>query len=283
VGSRTVCPACDSGDVQPDFQKSEFDIWKCSHCGSLFVNNTPEPNVLNSIYRTETYYELSSESVTRIIQENRRRLKLLKRYGAKGNILDIGCARGLLLNDALAMGFNTYGTELSENNVRICLQNNHKVVKGYIDDIIDVPADNFDVITCLDVIEHVELPIEFMSKITRLLAPEGILVISTPNYSGLVAKLLKHKDPYIIPPEHLNFFTWAGMEKIFHQSGLVVRKSATFGRLTSEEKERSISKYFPKYLSPLGSIIKFILPGFFQGLNLLKIGIEQEFYLSLKG
>jgi 2-polyprenyl-6-hydroxyphenyl methylase/3-demethylubiquinone-9 3-methyltransferase len=42
----------------------------------------------------------------------------------------------------------------------------------------------FDLITCMEVIEHVADPVAFVSALARRLAPGGLLVLSTPNATG---------------------------------------------------------------------------------------------------
>ena len=61
------------------------------------------------------------------------------------------------------------------------------------------------------------VPSEFLTGISTLLNSKAILILSTPNYSGLVAKLLGKRDPFLTPPEHLNFFTYKGLAKIVVQ------------------------------------------------------------------
>jgi SAM-dependent methyltransferase len=47
---------------------------------------------------------------------------------------------------------------------------------------------SFDLVTAIEVIEHVESPIGFLRNIGRLLAPRGIAVITTPNVDSLPAR-----------------------------------------------------------------------------------------------
>ncbi|HWJ37756.1 MAG TPA: methyltransferase domain-containing protein, partial [Sphingomicrobium sp.] len=42
----------------------------------------------------------------------------------------------------------------------------------------------FDLITCMEVIEHVADPSTFVAELARLLAPGGLLILSTPNATG---------------------------------------------------------------------------------------------------
>lgn len=53
--------------------------------------------------------------------------------------------------------------------------------------------DTFDVLCSLQVIEHLEDPGSFLKEANRVLRKDGILIISTPNPTGIPAKVLKHK------------------------------------------------------------------------------------------
>jgi hypothetical protein len=116
-----------------------------------------------------------------------------------------------------------------------------------------------------------------------ILKEDGVMVVTTPNYSGVVAKILKNRDPYMTPPEHLNYFTFKGMHSLFQKSNLDVKKELTFGYLVESELDHVVSKYAPAFLSHMEPIIKPLIPFGMRALNSIKAGIEQEFYLSRKG
>lgn len=276
---RSLCPACEN-QAAPAFFHAEFEIWRCQTCGSLFVHNLPTAEALSHIYASAEYYDLPVESLTRVQQENQRRIQLLRRLGAKQRLLDVGCARGALLDTARSAGFTTFGTELSPNNVALCQRKQHQVIQGSLQAAESQFLPGFDVITCLDVIEHVPQPRAFARQLVNLLAPGGWLVISTPNYSGLVARLLRQRDPFLIPPEHLNFFTAAGLQALFAGEPVQLRQQFTFGRLTAAESQRAAIKFLPRRLQILGAPFRALLPPFFHGLNLLRQGLELEIYLQ---
>jgi 2-polyprenyl-3-methyl-5-hydroxy-6-metoxy-1,4-benzoquinol methylase len=48
---------------------------------------------------------------------------------------------------------------------------------------------NFDLVTAIEVIEHVESPIGFLRNIRRLLTPSGVAVLTTPNVDSLPARI----------------------------------------------------------------------------------------------
>ena len=91
------------------------------------------------------------------------------------NILDIGCGTGYFLSKIAPIAKNCYGVdphtykELKFDNI----------VNGTAENI---PFDNntFDVVTCFDVLEHVQNPQVAMEGILRVLKPGGFAVISVP-------------------------------------------------------------------------------------------------------
>ena len=276
---RDQCPACSEQSVFC-FEIKGYFIWRCNRCGSMFVNNVPDAKELAALYDTVKYYELDQESVARIQNEGHRRIGLLSKFKTSGNYFEIGSAKGLQLDLAKAVGFKTFGIELSKENVEICRKKGHEVVHGFLEDAQScVPSSGFDVISCLDVIEHVENPLAFLSLAASMLAENGVMVLSTPNYSGLVARVLREKDPYLIPPEHLNFFTLIGMRSLFRQASLREVMHTSFGTLTTAETGRVVAKYFPETFKPLEPILLPIIPFGVGLLNFLKLGMEQEFYL----
>lgn len=284
MSCRNLCPACFADRVFCCFVKNGYNILRCKECGTMFVSAALDDDALSEIYSSADYYELPISSVLRIRKENKRRLRIIKKYKPRGLLLDIGCARGLLLDEAKEIGFETCGIELSPENVKICVENGHDVFKGYLGDYLPMaPNGGFDIITCLDVIEHVSDPLAFMLMATSMLKKDGVMVVTTPNYSGVVARILKSRDPYMTPPEHLNYFTSKGMCSLFHESNLTVDKKITFGRLVESELDRVVSKYAPDFLLPVEPFVKLLVPFGMRVLNFLKVGLEQEFYLFKKG
>jgi SAM-dependent methyltransferase len=246
----------------------------------MFVRDVPPPEELASIYAAENYYELPQESIRRIEEENRRRVRVIQDFTPTGAFLDIGCARGTLLDEACIAGFETHGIELSKINAEISSNKGHKVFTGSLMNYSNaISGQRFDVIACLDVIEHVETPFEFLQTAVSLLSSEGLLVLSTPNYSGLIAKLLGRRDPYMTPPEHLNFFTARGLRVLCSRCTLDELAYCNFGRLTPAETERALRRYVPRPFGFADALLRPASKLFFRLANQFRLGLEQEIYL----
>jgi len=281
---RELCPACDGSDCGKCFSVNEYEIKRCATCGTMFVENLPSSDELTAIYSSQGYYELPLDSIQRITDENRRRMKVIQSIKPNGKFLDIGCAHGLLLDHALQNRYETFGVEPSLKNAQAAARNNHIVFTGSLEEFVANNNDKtFDVITCMDVIEHISDPKAFLSLAASILANDGIMVVSTPNYSGVIAKLLGDQDPYMTPPEHLTFLTVAGMIHLASRCGLKIMRSRTFGRPIPAEVDRSIKRYIPGSLRFLRPVMQPAIYFSFWLLNLMKLGLEQEVYLRRSG
>lgn len=73
------------------------------------------------------------------------------------------------------------------------------------------------------------------------------------------------------------------MLSLFEKNGLQQKHYLTFGRLTGEELKRVAPKYFPEFIRVFSPFFQYAVPVGLASLNLFKIGMEHEFYLTPKG
>ncbi len=179
---REVCPACNASEKEQRFVVNGYDIKRCLGCGTLYVQNLPPQEKLAEIYTSDAYYELTPDSKSRIAHENQRRMTLIRKLKPVGDFLDIGCAQGLLLDLAKQAGYVTHGVEPTYKNAEMARAKGHSVSNGWLSDFVgNASKQRFDVITCLDVIEHINDPKPFLLLAASLLAEDGLMVVSTPN------------------------------------------------------------------------------------------------------
>lgn len=111
--------------------------------------------------------------------------RVIKKHGTEDRLLDVGCAEGALLRWAERHGYETYGIYVSNFALRIARQrlNWSRLLVG---DVRWLPfKDNyFNVITCFDVLEHLESPQIALSELNRVLRDDGTFLISVPNISS---------------------------------------------------------------------------------------------------
>lgn len=282
MSRRFFCPACNSPRQRLSFHAKGFAIARCEECASLFVQEPPNSAQIQSIYLEQGYYQHSPDSIDRIRAENARRCRTLLRLSPGRKLLDVGCAAGFLLDAATAAGFEAYGLDQTPHTVAEARARGHRVVLGTLEELARDPGEQgggYDVVTALDVIEHVPDPGSFLQQLVDLTRPGGLTVLSTPNYSGLVARVMGPRDPYMIPPEHLNFFTVTGLRALAARADVHIERMETFGRLTTPEIDRLGARYLPMILKPLHHAFGGLVGMGVRSLNLAKVGIEIEIYL----
>jgi 2-polyprenyl-3-methyl-5-hydroxy-6-metoxy-1,4-benzoquinol methylase len=112
-------------------------------------------------------------------------------------VLDVGCGTGAIL-EHLAKHCDAYGQDFSPKAVDFCRQRGLKnLYAGPLSTY--EPESPFDLITMLDVVEHVDDDLGFLKDARRLLRPEGSVLITVPAYPSLWSAHdveLQHKRRY---------------------------------------------------------------------------------------
>jgi len=129
--------------------------------------------------------------------------RIIHKYGPKDgdtstrlSILDTGCGPGKFVH-CLRRWFpdaNIFGLDMSIELIDYASQRTERVnwLNGSAEQI---PLDDkaLDVLSCLQVIEHLNHPDAFLNEANRVLKSEGLLLVATPNPQGLGARMLKQK------------------------------------------------------------------------------------------
>ncbi|KKR79555.1 MAG: Methionine biosynthesis protein MetW-like protein [Candidatus Nomurabacteria bacterium GW2011_GWA2_40_9] len=140
-------------------------------------------------------------------------------------LADIGCGKGDLLKYLKEKKSNLklYGMDLSQN-----YDSDINFIKGdFLKDNIDM---QFDVVSSLAAIEHVDNITLFAKKLNRLLKPGGLLIVMTDNTKSIIhkiAEILKHvgwKTPFysLYEPAHLNHFSNHSLKNLLENQGFEI-------------------------------------------------------------
>jgi ubiquinone/menaquinone biosynthesis C-methylase UbiE len=115
---------------------------------------------------------------------SRRRYEFAARYVEGKHVLDIGCGEGYGSATLAEKATHVVGTDRSEEVIK------YAAAKYPLPNIEfrcmpaekhAFPDESFDVVVCLELIEHVQNYVAVMEEMHRLLKPGGILILSTPN------------------------------------------------------------------------------------------------------
>jgi 2-polyprenyl-3-methyl-5-hydroxy-6-metoxy-1,4-benzoquinol methylase len=113
----------------------------------------------------------------------------MTKYQEVGDILDVGCGDGHFLFLSSKKGLNCFGVEDSEKlSLYASSKSGAEVIRGlYNKDMF--PENSFDIISLIQVLEHIPAPKDALETAKYHLRPNGILVIEipsiyAPNYLG---------------------------------------------------------------------------------------------------
>ncbi len=106
--------------------------------------------------------------------------------------LDVGCGAGLLCEPLARMGAAVTGVDAAPENIAAAKV--HSAQSGLVIDyrageISAQKLGHFDLVTSMEVIEHVTDPAAFVAELVAHLEPDGLLIMSTPNRTA-ASKLL---------------------------------------------------------------------------------------------
>lgn len=154
-------------------------------------------------------------------------LNTIDRHLSKnGNIkvLDIGCGSGLMLNSLEEVG-ETFGMDMSDDAINFSKEIfNGSVKKGLLPDQIPYEENMFDLITALDVIEHVDRDIDSLRSIRSRLVSNGKVIITVPAYMFLWSAFDDLN-------EHKRRYTLTELNTKLVQAGFTVEKITYFNTL----------------------------------------------------
>lgn len=129
------------------------------------------------------------------------------------NVLDVGSGYGFMRIPYEENGHVTTGIEISDYAAEIA-KREYKL-ETIVGDISALPKGNeFDLILCFDIIEHIEKPRQFIKQVSEKLKSGGYLVIRTPNLQSLEAKVFGDKF-HSFKLEHLNYFSVKSLTYVF--------------------------------------------------------------------
>jgi 2-polyprenyl-3-methyl-5-hydroxy-6-metoxy-1,4-benzoquinol methylase len=157
-------------------------------------------------------------------------------------ILDLGCGNGYIANYLIGKGFNVYGTDASNDGIKIARKQNPNRFFTQDFSTDDLPKElqgiEFDTIISTEVIEHLYDPYKFADLCKKILAQnKGELILSTP-YHGYIKNLLlsifNKWDAHISPlwqGGHIKFWSKSTVTQLLNQQGFKVTGFKGCGRV----------------------------------------------------
>lgn len=193
-------------------------ISRCANCGLVQINPRALERAITKRY-VDSHESIHHKEQLSRSETFRRAIRLLKELGARGKLLDVGAASGLLVKVAEEEGFDAYGIEPNIQSVQWAHdQGISKVQSGSFE---KMKPSTYEVICFFDVLEHLYDPYKSLQKASKMLSHSGYLLINVPDWNSLSARIFK-KRWWFVTSGHLYYFTDAILKDMLQAIGLTI-------------------------------------------------------------
>lgn len=196
-------------DHPDDNDSIDLDLYECDACSLIQFNCDPVfyyKDVIRAVGLSETLRKLRTEQYE----------YLYNRFKLKGKkIWEVGCGGGEFLNLWNQFEVAPFGVENSEKLVNKALDENLKVVRGYVDETYLDPNGPFDAFTSFNFLEHQPRPSEWVRGIYNNLNEGAIGLLTVPSFEYFIEKA----SYYEFMRDHIAYYTETSLKNLFLLNG----------------------------------------------------------------
>ena len=227
-----ICHLCKSNVHKVHKVVKKVKIYECLDCLLDFVDQVVSFKSRSDKDDTNGLYNFAAYKVKekKLRKTFAKLTDIIVKYKKSGRVLDVGAGYGFFSSILHKKG-NFLIETIEPNTDLYYLQNiphtnNKKTLEDYLkwtnqrDRAILSKHDRskrYDIIILMDLIEHLRNPMQSLKKLRELLTYDGILVIQTPNYMSLMARICRDWAWWMIE-DHKFFFTVKSLQKILNKT-----------------------------------------------------------------
>lgn len=226
------CIICGQNRFKIVVKELRYDIKRrvlcCQNCGYIFLE--PKQSVLK--YDDSSYRKMYGPNLAKTTSAKERfdtyfpyQGEIIKQINhilkPAGSILDVGCSTGFFLSALKGKIKTRVGVELNISDVNFIKKNlDFNVYNKPIGDL-EISEGPFDIITSLQVLEHVDNPVEFLKAIGKNLKSDGWLYLELPNVDDVLLSVF-HEPAYqkfYYREPHVSYFSAKTLKRVLDQAG----------------------------------------------------------------
>ena len=205
-------------------------FYRCPSCRLVFMHPMPTADEIVDMYSrsesagTSVYFEKIESKMRRARGRVTQIVRRLGHAPAGRSFLDVGCSGGFTVEAARESGFRAHGIDLDAEAIAWARQhypaNAYSVVRV---EKFQPEGGGFDVVYCSEVIEHVPDVNCFVAALARVIAPGGLLYLTTPDIGHWRRPRNLLKWDVFTPPRHCIFFSAGNLKRLLARHGLEIR------------------------------------------------------------
>ena len=241
------CPLCESPSHRV-FERHDIWIADCDACGHRFADLVPTPDDIQKVYGDD-YFEGGGAGYKNYLDEEhllssagRRYAGIVGKFTGPGTVLDIGCAAGFILQGFQDAGWMGSGIELNESMANYGREKlKLDIFTGGLEAYPQ--AVQFDLITIIQVIPHLQDPLSALRKAAGLTKAGGFLLTETWRRDSLTAKAFGRNWHEYSPPSVLHWFSKKGLQATVEKAGFKTVASGRPAKWINAGHAKSLIKY----------------------------------------
>lgn len=219
-----ICPCCD-GSATKRLSKKGVDYFQCEKCETLFSDPIDNSNMVGGGFEEE-----------RNVQQNEERIKrFVSLVGNDSKVLDFGCGHGLLMNDCVTAGLDCKGFD------------------KFNPEYDKMPEGKFNLISLVEVIEHLSFPYGEIDIAYNKLEDNGILYIETSFIDVAKEENIPLEDFFYIEPSvgHATIFSHEGLDLLMKRKGFVPINHINRNVRAYQKKHKMLTLITPTQGNPI--------------------------------
>ena len=209
-----------------------YSLVECKGCGLVRLSPRPTPEQVAAFYASNYWFaggaleELYRRMV--LLDHVRFAVRAARDCAAPGKILDVGCSGGLFLRMMKERGFDCLGLDFSPEAARVAREKNGiRVLTGELT-TAPIEPESCALITMYHVVEHLLDPAAYLRAASRLLHPNGRLIVQVPDRDCWEAAMLGENWTGLDVPRHIHVFRSSDLRRLLKFCGFAVVREKHF-------------------------------------------------------
>jgi len=287
------CLVCGSRRSKVFARKFGLTLVRCRDCGLVYAEPRLSEDALLERYESREFFDIYLENLgaTRegydpafIRRHYHLFLGLIGRFFAPGKtLLDVGCGAGFFVKAAAEAGWRADGIEISKTAAEYARRVVGADVRNSRLEDASIPDAGRDVVTMLDLVEHLPEPVRTLREVGRIVEPGGVLVVSTPDFRSLSRRVLGRSWAALSPGEHLANYDGRTLASVLRRAGfdvLAVKNLLVLNPDYTHDKSKIAHRIFKKMHERLEKTTLFDHLHGFEYLDLIHAGDPKSPHLD---